>query len=134
MHALLKECCGGRMFIRLVRMQLHWQTTDVFRNVSRHIGVPHFLRSALVISCMNLQKKTRKGGTRYLSSKWCQWRCPIGYFVIKGELVDLGVIYQWEIFFKPGGRSGFEDHTEVEIIKYLGREWFWSFLIFVLTA
>ena len=52
---------------------------------------------------------------------------PIGYFVIKGDLIDLGVIYQWEIFFKPGGRSGFVDHAEVDIIKYLGREWFPSF-------
>ena len=62
MHALLKGCCGERMFIRLARMQLHWQTTDVFRNISRHIGVPHFLRSALVISCMNLQKISEKEG------------------------------------------------------------------------
>jgi len=62
MHALLKGCCGGRMFIRLARMQLHWQTTNVFRNIERHIGVPHFLGSALVISCVNLQKIPEKEG------------------------------------------------------------------------
>ena len=46
----------------VARMQLHWQTTDVFRNISRPIGVPHSLRSALVISCMNLQKISEKEG------------------------------------------------------------------------
>jgi len=59
----LKACCGERMFIRLARMQLHWQTTDVFRNISRHIGVPHFLSSALVIFLVNFQNSPKKGET-----------------------------------------------------------------------
>jgi len=59
----LEGCCGERMFIRLARVQLHWQTTDVFRNISRHVGAPHFLSSALVISLVNFQKSPEKGET-----------------------------------------------------------------------
>ena len=59
----LKGCCGERLFIRLARTQLHWLTTDVFLNISRHLGVPHFLSSVLVISLVNFQKSHKKGET-----------------------------------------------------------------------
>jgi len=49
------------MFIRFARVQLHWQTTDIFRNVFTTYRCTTFLSSVLVIAHVNFQKSPEKG-------------------------------------------------------------------------
>jgi len=82
------------MFVRFARVQLHWQTTDIFRNVSRHIGVPHFLSSVLVIPLVNFQKSPKKERQDSYLGNDAHEDAPIAYSVVKYALVNMGVIHQ----------------------------------------
>ena len=46
---------------------------------------------------MNLQKNPKKGGQDIYPGN--DEDAPTGYFVIKDDLADMSVIYQYEIFF-----------------------------------
>jgi len=48
---------------------------------------------------MNLQKIPKKEGQDIYPGNDDSEDVPIGYFVIKDDLADMSVIYQYEIFF-----------------------------------
>jgi hypothetical protein len=58
------------------------------------LGTPHFLSSNPVISRTSLQKSTRKDGKDIYLGNDANKDAPIGYFVIKDDLADMGVIHQ----------------------------------------
>jgi hypothetical protein len=75
-------------------VHLYRQTTRVLQCFSPQLGTPHFLSSDPVISRMNLQKSPEQDGQDTYPGNDDNEDAPIGYFIVRGDLADMGVIHQ----------------------------------------